>query len=61
MRFDVDGSMRRKLASNDVVEVADTPLAGDDLAMLYEPVPLFGQYESVLRRERDRSVADQPA
>lgn len=61
MRFDVDGSMKRKLASTEFLEVADTPLAGDELAILYEPVPQFGQYESVLRRERDRSVADQPA
>ena len=46
MEFQVDGRMTHKLASNDFVEVADTPLTGDELEM---------------RRERDRSVADQPA
>ena len=59
--FEVDGTMTRKLASNDFVEVADTPLDGEELEALYEPVPHFGQYESLLRHERDRSVADQPA
>ncbi len=59
--FEVDGTMTRKLASNDFVEVADTPLDGEELEALYEPVPHFGQYESLLRRERDLSVADQPA
>jgi hypothetical protein len=59
--FGLDGSMERKLASLDYTEAADDKLTASTLAEMFEPVPSFGRYESVLRRERDRSVDDQPA
>jgi len=59
--FGLDGSMKRKLASLDYTEGAEDKMTGPHLAAMFEPVPPFGRYESVLRRERDRSVADQPA
>lgn len=59
--FGLDGSMERKLASLDYTEAAEDKMTGPHLAAMFEPVPSFGRYESVLRRERDWSVDDQPA
>jgi hypothetical protein len=58
-KFERDGSMvARRGTPDDGFETLETTI---DPATLAEPVPGFGSYSSVTRRERDRPVADQAA
>lgn len=59
-KFSRNGRMMARRAATDGsgFETMESSL---DVETLFEPVPDFGSYSSVTRRERDRSVAEQAA
>lgn len=56
--FKPDGTVMRDRNASPGMETMERKLSVAELEAMYEPVPSFGQYHSITRRERDRPASD---